>query len=237
MIYSFREYKSDFSQNYSITVEEVSGLFAHCRRCGLCASRTQTVHYRIAPKRFSDLKDYSHIKVVFIGQCPGQSEDELGIPFVGPSGKMLESIFTEVNFQHPVFLINVTACKPESGNDNKKEEIIACSFRLWLLLQAIRPRLVVALGEVPCGIFWEDQKWQRYKIYEYKEEQVFLCGVHHPSFLIRSASEGNIHPIEKTVTFFRELNKYIFKISPFPKNTPWNFPGLSVPFTFLKGIV
>ncbi|MCH7910599.1 MAG: hypothetical protein IIB38_13415, partial [Candidatus Hydrogenedentes bacterium] len=55
--------------------EEVSA----CTKCDLCQSRTQTVFADGSPT--ADL--------VFVGEAPGYSEDEQGIPFVGRSGQLL----------------------------------------------------------------------------------------------------------------------------------------------------
>ena len=51
-----------------------------CTRCGLCSTRTNVVFGQGA----------ENAEVLFVGEGPGQSEDEQGLPFVGRSGQLLD---------------------------------------------------------------------------------------------------------------------------------------------------
>ena len=51
-----------------------------CTRCDLCATRTNVVFGQGVPDA----------EVLFVGEGPGQSEDEQGLPFVGRSGQLLD---------------------------------------------------------------------------------------------------------------------------------------------------
>src|SRR4051794_37424182 len=57
-----------------------------CRGCDLYCNATQAV--------FGE--GSSHSAVMFVGEQPGDQEDRAGKPFVGPSGKMLDSVLEEV---------------------------------------------------------------------------------------------------------------------------------------------
>ena len=101
--------------------------------------------------------------ILFIGEAPGKSEDALGRPFVGPSGKMLEDAikYSESlarartsSFRLPTYFItNVVACRPtdKANGDNRPPlpaEVMACRERLMTTLVHIHPRRIVFLGEV-----------------------------------------------------------------------------------------
>ena len=51
-----------------------------CQKCGLCATRTNVVFGT----------GVADAEVMFIGEGPGQQEDEQGLPFVGRSGQLLD---------------------------------------------------------------------------------------------------------------------------------------------------
>ena len=66
-----------------------------CTRCELCATRTNVVFGQGVPDA----------EVLFVGEGPGQSEDEQGLPFVGRSGSCwtntcLPSIWTGAKLLH-----------------------------------------------------------------------------------------------------------------------------------------
>ncbi len=56
------------------------GSIQACRKCALCGSRKNTVIGRGNP----------HAALMFIGEAPGEQEDEQGLPFVGAAGKLLD---------------------------------------------------------------------------------------------------------------------------------------------------
>ena len=64
----------------SMNWEELHGALAQCTRCGLCQRRHNVVVGEGNP----------HAEVMFIGEGPGQVEDETGRPFVGPAGQLLD---------------------------------------------------------------------------------------------------------------------------------------------------
>ncbi len=60
-------------------IEELKAAATGCQGCELHANATQTVFGRGAP----------HAKIVFVGEQPGDVEDQHGLPFVGPAGRLL----------------------------------------------------------------------------------------------------------------------------------------------------
>lgn len=72
-----------------------------CRACPCAWSRRRVVIYRGVPE--------PHI--LFVGQSPGEREDELGLPFVGPSGALLdEALITHRIGSYGI--INIINCHP-----------------------------------------------------------------------------------------------------------------------------
>ena len=56
--------------------------------------------------------------VIFVGEGPGQQEDEQGLPFVGRSGQLLEKLLGEIGLtRDDVYIANVVKCRPPKNRD------------------------------------------------------------------------------------------------------------------------
>ena len=93
--------------------------------------------------------------VLFIGEAPGESENVLGVPFIGPAGKLLDRIINKgVPKNLTCALTNLVGCIPRdvsSGNKASEplpEEVRSCLPRLKEFVGIVKPRLVIAVGEL-----------------------------------------------------------------------------------------
>jgi len=110
-----------------------------CRKCSLADSR----------KNFVFGYGHPNAKVMFIGEAPGRDEDEQGLPFVGPAGKLLDKMLQAINLnREDIFIANVLKCRPPRNRDPLPEEVAACEPYLLRQLQMIAPQVLVALGRV-----------------------------------------------------------------------------------------
>ena len=86
--------------------------------------------------------------VVFIGEAPGQKEDELKRPFVGPAGKFLDELLSSIGFtREDVYITNIVKYRPPGNCDPEPEEKEACLPWIKLELALIRPKVIVPLGK------------------------------------------------------------------------------------------
>jgi len=114
----------------------------NCQRCELHKTRKHVVLYRGAIP----------CDVLFIGEAPGESEDVLGLPFVGPAGHLLDHIIRDALPNGFTFaLTNLVACIPRDPFDNKTTEpddsyIRKCAPRLGDFISLSHPRLIVRVG-------------------------------------------------------------------------------------------
>lgn len=86
-------------------------------------------------------------KVLFIGEAPGFTEDQLGRPFVGVSGKILRKNLLANGWSEPeVFITNIVKFRPPENRDPTPEEIEF--FRPFLdeQIKIIKPEIIVTLG-------------------------------------------------------------------------------------------
>ena len=111
-----------------------------CRRCELCTDRTHVVFGQGAQTA----------EVLFVGEGPGQSEDEQGLPFVGRSGQLLDKYLFAIDLDRAsnCYIANIVKCRPPQNRDPLPEESAACMPWLRQQFQLIRPKIVVCLGRV-----------------------------------------------------------------------------------------
>jgi uracil-DNA glycosylase family 4 len=108
-----------------------------CVRCPLSQSRTQVVFG--AGDADADL--------MFVGEAPGRSEDEAGLPFVGQAGKLLDRLLADIGLERgQVFIANVLKCRPPNNRDPMPDEIEACQDYLRRQVDLIEPRVICTLG-------------------------------------------------------------------------------------------
>jgi DNA polymerase len=84
---------------------------------------------------------------MFVGEAPGASEDQLGLPFVGQAGKLLDRLLAEVGLvRGDVFIANVLKCRPPGNRNPLPEEVANCQEYLFRQLELIQPKVVCTLG-------------------------------------------------------------------------------------------
>jgi len=92
--------------------------------------------------------------VVFVGEGPGQNEDQQSRPFVGAAGGLLTELIGSIGWQRDeVFITNVVKCRPPGNRDPEPDEMAACAPFLRRQLEVLDPALVVTLGRFSLGTF------------------------------------------------------------------------------------
>lgn len=98
-----------------------------------------------------------HASVMFIGEAPGQKEDELGRPFVGQAGKLLDELLAGIGLKREdVYISNVVKYRPPENRDPTPEEKEQCLPWLMLEIALIKPTILVPLGRHALGHFFPD---------------------------------------------------------------------------------
>jgi DNA polymerase len=88
--------------------------------------------------------------IMFVGEAPGQHEDEGGEPFVGRSGDVLEAALRDAGLARPdVRITNCVRCRPPDNRDPHVEELANCRGYLETEIDRVDPDLLVTLGKVP----------------------------------------------------------------------------------------
>ena len=86
-------------------------------------------------------------EVVFIGEAPGEVEAKTGRPFVGPAGRMLDSLLADVGLKREdIYITNVVKDRPPDNRDPRVKEVRFYAPFLWRQIEIIQPRVIVPLG-------------------------------------------------------------------------------------------
>ena len=161
--------------------EEIS----KCTRCGLCKNRTNTVCGR---------GEFKNPKVMFVGEAPGKEEDELGKPFVGSAGVILETMIEEAfNFEtkDSYYLTNILKCRPPENRTPNSEEIKSCLSYLEREIYVLQPDYIVCLGNTSAKTI--------FTLYGLENELKPISEIHGNSYTkkvcLQSASKNIIVPM------------------------------------------
>lgn len=85
--------------------------------------------------------------ILFIGEAPGKVEAAQGVPFVGPSGEVLDEMLRSINLKRDdVFATNVLLDHPPASRDPLPEEIDFYTPFLDRIIDIIQPAVIVPLG-------------------------------------------------------------------------------------------
>jgi uracil-DNA glycosylase len=118
-----------------------------CRRCPLHQTRTTVVFG--AGDADADL--------MFVGEAPGRTEDERGLPFVGQAGKLLDKLLGEIGLERSdVFVANALKCRPPGNRDPQPSEIEACRDYLERQVELIEPKVIATLGNFSTKLLRAD---------------------------------------------------------------------------------
>jgi DNA polymerase len=152
-----------------------------CARCKLAGGRTKLVFGVGNPAA----------ELMFVGEGPGEDEDRQGEPFVGRAGQLLTKMIDAMGFRRQdVYIANVVKCRPPGNRNPEPDEIEACEPFLRRQIDAIRPKVLVALGKFAAQTLLRDTSpISRLRGRWFQYEGVRLMPTFHPAYLLRSPGE------------------------------------------------
>ncbi|MHB1808028.1 MAG: uracil-DNA glycosylase [Solirubrobacteraceae bacterium] len=109
-----------------------------CTRCPELASTRKSVVFG---------SGNADADLMFVGEAPGASEDEQGVPFVGQAGRLLDKLLSEIGLARPdVFVANTLKCRPPNNRDPLPLELENCREYLYRQVELIEPKVICTLG-------------------------------------------------------------------------------------------
>lgn len=181
----------------------------HCRACPLWKHATQTVFGA----------GRTDARVVLIGEQPGLQEDQQGLPFVGPAGKLLDRALADAHLERAMLYPTNTVKHFKYEQRGKARlhkranaaEQAAC--RMWLAAELVRiqPRVVVALGAMAAQTLFGNTfritrdrgRWQRIS----PNTEAFATW--HPSAILRAPEERRAEVYGQLVDDLAEIAKAV----------------------------
>jgi len=141
---------------------------------------------------------------MIVGEAPGHREDDSGKPFVGRSGRLLEETLAEYGFdRRQVFITNAVSCRPPDNRTPTKGEIKACRSWLDYQMQAISPKFVLLLGNVPLQSITGKAGITSRRGRPFEQDGRIYLPTFHPSFILREESNRAI--FERDIQLFAEI--------------------------------
>lgn len=126
-------------------MEDLAAIAAEIRACRACPLHVGT-------KQAVPGEGSGDSGIFFLGEAPGQREDEQGRPFVGAAGQLLDEMLRGIGLDRTkVFITNVVRHRPPGNRDPLPDEVAACDMWLRRHLAALRPRVLVTLGRYAMG--------------------------------------------------------------------------------------
>lgn len=161
----------------------------------------RVVHYRGNPAA----------KLMVVGEAPGAREDEVGLPFVGRSGKLLDEIFSAAGFdvEEEVYFTNIVKRRPPANRDPLPGELEY--YKPWLLdeIRLLNPWIVVCTGRISMAWLLSIKQ----KISSVRGQWVTLPSgqwgmpIFHPSYLLRNPSRKAGSPKSLTWVDVQEIRR------------------------------
>lgn len=166
----------------SVGLTSVREELGNCSRCKLHKGRKTIVFGEGDPSSL----------LVFVGEGPGYEEDQQGRPFVGAAGQLLTDIIVKgIKLgREDVYICNIVKCRPPNNRNPEPDEIAACEPFLLKQIEAINPKIIVALGNIAAktllktgeGITSLRGRWQSY-------HGIPVMPTFHPAYLLRNPKD------------------------------------------------
>lgn len=176
------------------TYEELKQFADHCQRCPLAVTRNRPVMG----------KGNLNAAIMFIAEAPGSSEDRDGIPFTGPSGRVLDELLDSIGMnRQEIYLTNIVKCHPPQNRDPFPEEQESYIAYLKYETLLIKPKIIVCLGRIAAQrIIRPDYRITREHGTFLYRKNTWLTAVYHPSAILRDPVK-----LEETKADFKKIQE------------------------------
>lgn len=157
-------------------LQDIARRVAMCEQCPLHEGRNKTVPG----------SGPATAEIMFIGEAPGFHEDQQGLPFVGASGKYLESLLEGIGLSRKeVFITNVVKCRPPRNRDPLRPELEACEDYLNEQIAAIDPKIIITLGRFSMAKYFDGKISQIHGQPKRQDGRIYYP-MYHPAAALRN---------------------------------------------------
>jgi uracil-DNA glycosylase len=124
--------------------------------------------------------------VMFIGEAPGEKEDQEGRPFVGRAGQLVNKCLEHIGWKREdVYITNIVKRRPPGNRDPLPEEILAYKPYLTRQIEIIDPKIIVPLGRFSMNYFLPEAKITRDQGKVFRTGGRLIVPFFHPAAALR----------------------------------------------------
>lgn len=165
-----------------MSIEKLKNLRQEAYECGYCRLHETRTNVVFGVGRTH------RPPVLFLGEGPGQNEDEQGEPFVGRAGSVLTKVINWMGYdRRDIYITNVVLCRPPGNRKPKPDEAVACEYFLSKQIDLVKPRVIVTLGATATHMLLGDiGAISKIRGNWYEFQNVAVMPTFHPSYLLRS---------------------------------------------------
>mgnify|MGYP001200210928 CR=1 FL=1 len=154
-------------------------------------SRIETFNIKKTAKNMVFGSGNENGDIMVIGEAPGSEEDDLGMPFVGAAGKLLDKMLHSIEISRSeVYVTNVLPWRPPANRKPTPSEIEVFLPYLLKHIDLIDPKIVILLGGTAAsailnleeGITKLRGKWHKFN-------KIDVMPMYHPAYLLRQPSQ------------------------------------------------
>ena len=159
---------------------------------------------------FADGNPKSNLMI--IGEAPGAKEEEIGEPFVGRSGKLLDKLLQNagIDINQDVYFCNVVKCRPPKNRRPTKIEIQENLPWLYQQIKLVNPSVIVLVGATALeAILKIKSRISLLRGIWIDWEGKLVMPVFHPSYLLRNPSKEEGKPMSLTKSDFLKIKEKI----------------------------
>ena len=169
------------SARSAASLDELRAMLARFDGCALKATAKQLV--------FSDGNPKS--RLMFVGEAPGREEDIEGLPFVGPSGKLLDLMLAAIGLdRQSAYIANIVPWRPPGNRTPTPQESAICLPFILRQIELVDPDVLVCLGNpstqtllsVRDGITKTRGRWFKFNT---GKREIRAMPTLHPAYLLR----------------------------------------------------
>lgn len=174
-------------------LDQVREDLGDCQRCKLASTRKTIVFGQGDPSA----------QIMFVGEGPGQEEDLTGEAFVGRAGQYLTTVLGKIGLtREEIYIANIIKCRPPGNRDPEPDEVSSCQPFLEGQINAIRPRVIVALGKYAAHWFTRvDQPISKLRGKVFSYSGIRVLPTYHPAFVLRNPLSENdfVNDLKKAI--------------------------------------
>jgi DNA polymerase len=162
-------------------LSELSEMVCNCRRCSLGEERKNFVFGEGDP----------NARLMFVGEGPGEEEDNTGRPFVGKAGQLLTKMIEAIGLKRDkVYIANIVKCRPPHNRVPEEVEAKTCIPILRQQVSIIRPKIIVCLGATAARYIIDSNiRITKQRGIWYERGSFLIIPTYHPSALLRDESK------------------------------------------------